>query len=45
MENFEIYKSASESVPRDLARSKHKYLGTDFLVYEGLWYVYFKAVK
>ena len=39
------YKPASESVPRDLAKTKHKHLGTDFLNDEELWHIYFEAVK
>lgn len=39
------YKPASESVPRDLAKTKHKHLGTDFDDDEELWYIYFEAVK
>jgi len=39
------YKSASESVPRDLAKTKHKHLGTDFLDDDELWHIYFEAVK
>lgn len=39
------YKPASESVPRDLAKTKHKHLGTDFIEDEEQWYMYFEAVK
>jgi len=39
------YKPASESVPRDLAKTKHKHLGTDFLDDDELWHIYFEAVK
>jgi tRNA 2-thiouridine synthesizing protein A len=39
------YKPASESVPRDLANTKHKHLGTDFLDDDELWHIYFEAVK
>ena len=39
------YKPASESVPRDLAKTKHKHLGTDFDEDEELWYLYFETVK
>jgi len=39
------YKPASESVPRDLAKTKHKHLGTDFLDDDELWHMYFESVK
>jgi tRNA 2-thiouridine synthesizing protein A len=39
------YKPASESVPRDLAKTKHKHLGTDFIEDDEQWYIYFEAVK
>ena len=39
------YKPASESVPRDLEKTKHKHLGTDFLDDDELWHIYFEAVK
>jgi len=39
------YKPASESVPRDLAKTKHKHLGTDFIEDDEQWYMYFEAVK
>ena len=39
------YKPASESVPRDLAKTKHKHLGTDFLDDDELWHMYFEVVK
>ena len=39
------YKPASESVPRDLAKTKHKHLGTDFIEDEEQWNIYFEAVK
>lgn len=39
------YKPASESVPRDLAKTKHKHLGTDYEEDEEQWYIYFKCVK
>ena len=39
------YKPASESVPRDLAKTKHKHLGTDYEEDEEQWYMYFECVK
>ncbi|MBD3197745.1 MAG: hypothetical protein GF317_22020 [Candidatus Lokiarchaeota archaeon] len=39
------YKPASESVPRDLAKTKHKHLDTEFNEDEERWYIYFEAVK
>ena len=39
------YKPASESVPRDLAKTKHKHLATDFVEDEEQWNIYFEAVK
>ena len=39
------YKPASESVPRDLAKTKHKHLGTEFNEDEETWYIYFETVK
>ena len=39
------YKPASESVPRDLAKMKHKHLGTDYLEDDEVWNMYFEAVK
>ncbi|MFX1275285.1 MAG: sulfurtransferase TusA family protein [Promethearchaeota archaeon] len=39
------YKPASESVPRDLAKTKHKHLGTEFIEDDEQWYIYFEAVK
>jgi len=39
------YKPASESVPRDLAKTKHKHLGTEFDRDEEKWFMYFEAVK
>ena len=39
------YKPASESVPCDLAKTKHKHLGTDFLDDDELWHIYFESVK
>ena len=39
------YKPASESVPRDLAKTKHKHLGTEFMDDDEQWYMYFEAVK
>ena len=39
------YKPASESVPRDLAKTKHKHLGTDYMEDDEQWYIYFETVK
>ncbi len=39
------YKPASESVPRDLAKTKHKFLTTEHDEDEELWYLYFECVK
>ena len=39
------YKPASTSVPRDLAKTKHKHLGTEFIEDDEQWYLYFEAVK
>ena len=39
------YKPASESVPRDLAKTKHKHLGTDYMDDDEQWYIYFETVK
>ncbi|MFX0091380.1 MAG: sulfurtransferase TusA family protein [Candidatus Hodarchaeota archaeon] len=39
------YKPASESVPRDLAKTKHKHLGTEFIEDDEQWYIYFETVK
>ena len=39
------YKPASESVPRDLAKTKHKHLGTEFIDDDEQWYIYFESVK
>ncbi|MBN1800644.1 MAG: sulfurtransferase TusA family protein [Candidatus Lokiarchaeota archaeon] len=39
------YKPASDSVPRDLAKTKHKHLGTEYLEDDEQWYIYFEAVK
>jgi hypothetical protein len=33
------------SVPRDLAKTKHKHLGTDFLEDDEQWLMYFESVK
>ncbi|TFH30333.1 MAG: sulfurtransferase TusA family protein [Promethearchaeota archaeon] len=43
---FTDYKPASESVPRDLAQTKHKHLGTEEVddPDEG-WMIYFECVK
>ena len=37
------YKPASESVPRDLAKTKHKLLGIEEA--DGEWNIYFQCVK
>ncbi|MCP4763840.1 MAG: sulfurtransferase TusA family protein [archaeon] len=39
------YKPASESVPRDLAKTKHKHLGTEYMDDDEQWYLYFETVK
>ena len=39
------YKPASDSVPRDLAKTKHKHLGTDFDDDDEIWNIYFECVK
>ena len=39
------YKPASDSVPRDLAKTKHKHLGTEYMEDDELYYLYFEAVK
>ena len=39
------YRPASESVPRDLAKTKHKHLGTDFLDSDEVWHIFFECVK
>ncbi len=39
------YKPASQSVPRDLAKTKHKYLGTEELEDDEGWEIYFECVK
>ena len=39
------YRPASESVPRDLAKTKHKHLGTEFDEDAEQWFIYFEAVK
>ena len=39
------YKPASESVPRDLAKTKHKHLGTEFDEDEEIWELFFECVK
>jgi tRNA 2-thiouridine synthesizing protein A len=39
------YKPATESVPRDLAKTKNKFLGLEENEDDGLWYLYFQAVK
>ena len=39
------YKPASESVPRDLAKTKHKHLETEFDEDYETWSLYFECVK
>ena len=39
------YKPASESVPRDLAKTKHKLLGVEEDEDEEIWDIYFECVK
>ena len=39
------YKPASESVPRDLKKTKHKHLETNFDDDEEIWEIYFECVK
>jgi tRNA 2-thiouridine synthesizing protein A len=39
------YKPASDSVPRDLAKTKHNHLGTDFDDDDEIWNIYFECVK
>ena len=39
------YKPASESVPRDLAKTKHKLLGVEEDGDEEIWEIYFECVK
>ena len=39
------YEPATESVPRDLAKTKHEYLGIEEDEDEEGWYLYFKCVK
>ncbi len=39
------YKPASESVPRDLAKTKHKFLGIEELEDDEGWEIYFECVK
>ncbi len=39
------YKPASESVPRDLAKTKHKFLGTEILEDDEGWELFFECVK
>lgn len=39
------YKPASESVPRDLAKTKHKYLGIEDSDDDEGWAIYFECVK
>ncbi|MCP4760358.1 MAG: hypothetical protein GY870_01170 [archaeon] len=39
------YKPASDSVPRDLAKTKHKHKGTDYDDDDEIWELYFECVK
>ena len=39
------YEPATESVPRDLAKTKHEYLGIEEDEDEEGWYLFFKCVK
>lgn len=39
------YEPAVESVPRDLAKTKHKFLGTEEDEDDDLWKLYFECVK
>ncbi|GAB4315080.1 MAG: hypothetical protein Kow0069_16750 [Promethearchaeota archaeon] len=39
------YKPASESVPRDLAKTKHEFLGLERDEDQELFYLYFRCVK
>ncbi|UYP45714.1 Sulfur carrier protein TusA [Candidatus Lokiarchaeum ossiferum] len=39
------YKPASQSVPRDLAKTKHKFLGTEILDDDEGWELFFECVK
>ncbi|MFX1392432.1 MAG: sulfurtransferase TusA family protein [Promethearchaeota archaeon] len=39
------YEPAKDSVPRDLAKTKHKHLGTEFDEDEEQWFIFFEAVK
>jgi tRNA 2-thiouridine synthesizing protein A len=39
------YKPASESVPRDLAKTKHKFLGLENLEDNEGWALFFECVK
>ncbi|NMC07945.1 MAG: sulfurtransferase TusA family protein [Candidatus Lokiarchaeota archaeon] len=39
------YKPASESVPRDLAKTPNKLLGVEHNEDDGVWYIFFQAVK
>nr|MDO8084048.1 sulfurtransferase TusA family protein [Candidatus Sigynarchaeum springense] len=39
------YKPASESVPRDLAKTPNKLLGIEYNEDESVWYIFFQAVK
>ena len=42
---FTDYKPASESVPRDLAKTKHKFLGIEESDEPKGWYIYFECIK
>ena len=39
------YAPAKDSVPRDLAKTKHKFLGLEDGEDDGTWYLFFQAVK
>jgi tRNA 2-thiouridine synthesizing protein A len=39
------YAPAKDSVPRDLAKTKHKFLGLENGEDDGTWYLFFQSVK
>lgn len=39
------YGPAKDSVPRDLEKTKHKFLGIEEDDFDDLWYLYFECVK
>ncbi len=39
------YAPAKDSVPRDLAKTKHKFLGLEDGEVDGTWCLYFQSVK